>query len=65
MNKLIGRRYNIYEKLGHGNFGSVYKGKHSKHNTDVAIKLESIYTKIKLPTIINDYKKNHPRERKK
>ena len=24
-----------------------------------------IYTKIKLPTIINDYKKNHPRERKK
>jgi len=48
MNKLIGRRYNIYEKLGHGNFGSVYKGKHSKHNTDVAIKLESIYTKIKL-----------------
>ena len=43
MNKLIGRRYNIYEKLGHGNFGSVYKGKHSKHNTDVAIKLESIF----------------------
>ncbi len=24
-----------------------------------------IYTKIKLPKIINDYKKNHPRERKK
>ena len=24
-----------------------------------------IYTKIKLPTIINEYKKNHPRERKK
>ena len=24
-----------------------------------------IYTKIKLTKIINDYKKNHPRERKK
>lgn len=62
MNKLIGRRYHIYEKLGNGNFGSVYKGKHFKQNTDVAIKLESIHTKIKLlqhETIILKYLYDH------
>ena len=48
MNELIGRRYVIHEKLGNGNFGYVYKGKHYKQNTDVAIKLESIHTKFKL-----------------
>ena len=42
MTTLIGRRYNIHKKLGNGNFGSVYKGKHYKNDIQVAIKLESI-----------------------
>ena len=48
MNELIGRKYNISRKLGCGCFGSVYKGTHYKNNTEVAIKLESIHTKVKL-----------------
>ena len=48
MNKLIGKRYNLYERLGNGNFGLVYKGKHYKNNTDVAIKFEDINSNIKL-----------------
>jgi serine/threonine protein kinase len=48
MNELIGKRYNLYEKLGNGKFGSVYKGKHYKNNTDVAIKFENIQSNIKL-----------------
>ena len=48
MNELIGKRYNLYEKLGNGKFGSVYKGKHYKNNTDVAIKFENIQSVIKL-----------------
>lgn len=48
MNELIGKRYNLCERLGNGNFGSVYKGKHYKNNTDVAIKFEDINSNIKL-----------------
>lgn len=48
MNELIGRKYDIGEKLGRGCFGCVYKGKHYKNNTEVAIKLESIHNEIKL-----------------
>lgn len=46
--ELIGKRYNIYEKLGNGNFSSVYKGKHYKNNNEVAIKFETIQSEIKL-----------------
>jgi serine/threonine protein kinase len=58
MNELIARRYNISQKLGSGCFCSVYKGKHYKNNNEVAIKLESIHTKVKLlqhETIILKY----------
>tara|TARA_B110000285_G_scaffold43900_1_gene48839 strand:+ start:799 stop:1647 length:849 start_codon:yes stop_codon:yes gene_type:complete len=48
MNKRIGRRYNLCEKLGNGNFGSVYKGQHYKNDNKVAIKFESIHSEIKL-----------------
>ena len=48
MNELIGKRYNLGERLGNGNFGLVYKGKHYKNNTDVAIKFEDINSNIKL-----------------
>lgn len=62
MTTLIGRRYNMHEKLGNGNFGSVYKGKHYKNNNHVAIKLESINSHIKLlqhETIILKYLYEH------
>lgn len=48
MNELIGRKYNLGKRLGNGSFGSVYKGKHYKHNTEVAIKLEDVNSTIKL-----------------
>ncbi|MDC1151814.1 protein kinase [Pelagibacteraceae bacterium] len=48
MNELIGKKYNICGRLGKGNFGSVYKGKHYKNNTEVAIKFEDTNTNIKL-----------------
>lgn len=48
MNEIIGKRYIIGKKLGNGNFCSVYKGHHRKTNAEVAIKLESDTSIIKL-----------------
>jgi len=48
MNQFVGKRYTLCEKLGNGQFGSVYKGKHYKNNTEVAIKLENTQSTIQL-----------------
>ena len=48
MNELIGKKYNICGRLGTGKFGSVYKGKHYKNNTEFAIKFEDVNMNIKL-----------------
>ena len=44
----IGRKYNIESKVGSGKFGQVYRGTIKKTNEPVAIKTESLDTRIKL-----------------
>ena len=62
MDKRVAGKYIINNKLGNGNFGSVFKGKHYKNNKDVAIKLESSETSFKLlqhETMILKYLHEH------
>ena len=48
MNTLIANKYIISELLGSGSFSSVYKGKHNKTGTMVAIKFETFEVEIRL-----------------
>lgn len=62
MDKRVAGKYIINNKLGNGNFGSVFKGKHYKNNKDVAIKLEPTETSFKLlqhETMILKYLHEH------
>ena len=45
---LINKKYKILNKLGEGNFGSIYKGQNIRTNELVAIKVEPIKNDIKL-----------------
>jgi len=42
VNEIINSKYKIIDKLGKGNFGTIYKGIIEKKNTHVAIKIESL-----------------------
>uniref|UniRef100_A0A6C0JL41 non-specific serine/threonine protein kinase n=1 Tax=viral metagenome TaxID=1070528 RepID=A0A6C0JL41_9ZZZZ len=46
--KVLNKKYNFLEKIGHGNFGSVYKGINQKNGEHVAIKSENRNSPIKL-----------------
>lgn len=62
MDKRVAGKYIINNKLGNGNFGSVFKGKHYKNNKDVAIKLERNDSSFKLlqhETMILKYLHEH------
>jgi serine/threonine protein kinase len=43
---IIGKKYELIELIGSGNFGKIYKGKNIRTNEDVAIKMESIHCEI-------------------
>jgi len=45
---LINKKYILIEKIGEGSFGSIYKGKNTRTNEFVAIKVESIKSETKL-----------------
>ena len=62
MDKRVAGKYIINNKLGNGNFGSVFKGKHYKNDKDVAIKLERNDSSFKLlqhETMILKYLHEH------
>ena len=50
----IGRRYTVGLKIGSGSFGDIYKGVNTATGEEVAIKLESIYSKH--PQLIRESK---------
>ncbi len=45
---MIANKYKIISKIGKGQFGHVYKGKYTRNDEDVAIKIENLDTPIKL-----------------
>ena len=45
---LIGNKYKLIERIGKGNFGSIYKAQNIRTNELVAIKVESIARETKL-----------------
>lgn len=45
---MIANKYKIIDKLGEGNFGSIYRGINIRTNEDVAIKMESFESDTKL-----------------
>jgi len=47
-NMIIGKKYEILNKIGNGAFGSIYKGKNIRTNEIVAIKVEPIKSNTKL-----------------
>ena len=56
----INKKYVLLEKIGEGSFGSIFKGKNFRTNELVAIKVEPIYSNLKLiknETIIYQYLK--------
>ena len=55
---VVANKYTITEKLGSGNFGTVFKGEHIKHKTPVAMKMELATNEcntIKYETTILNY----------
>ena len=55
---IIANKYIIKEKIGSGKFGTVFKGEHMKHKTEVAIKMENTAHEcntIKYETTILNY----------
>ena len=58
---LVNHKYKIMEKIGEGCFGSIYKGKNIRTNEEVAIKVESSNSNLKLlknESIIYQYLSN-------
>jgi serine/threonine protein kinase len=45
---MINNKYNLIEKIGKGNFGSIYKGENIRTNELVAIKVEPIQSNTNL-----------------
>ena len=45
---LIGNKYKILEKIGSGSFGTIYKGENIRNKEQVAIKVETIQSEVKL-----------------
>lgn len=45
---MIANKYKIMSKIGNGKFGHVYRGKYTRNDEDVAIKIEILDTPIKL-----------------
>ncbi len=45
---IINNKYKLLERIGQGNFGSIYKGKNIRTNESVAIKIEPIIYQLKL-----------------
>lgn len=43
---VIGKKYELLEIIGSGNFGKIYKGKNIRTDEEVAIKMESIHCEI-------------------
>lgn len=55
---IIANKYIILEKIGSGNFGTVFKGEHIKNKTPVAVKMEPVANEcntIKYETTILNY----------
>ena len=58
---LINKKYILLEKIGEGSFGLIYKGKNTRTNEFVAIKMESIKNKtnlLKNESVIYQYLNN-------
>jgi serine/threonine protein kinase len=58
---LIGNKYKLFEKIGEGTFGSIYKGENIRTKEQVAIKIEPInneYKLLKNESIIYQYLTN-------
>jgi serine/threonine protein kinase len=43
---VIAGKFRLGKKIGNGSFGTVYEGKDLKHNSKVAIKMESVKNQI-------------------
>ena len=58
---LINKKYTLIEKIGEGSFGLIYKGKNTRTNEFVAIKMESIKSEtnlLKNESVIYQYLSN-------
>jgi serine/threonine protein kinase len=59
---LINKKYTLIEKIGEGSFGLIYKGKNTRTNEFVAIKMESIKSEtnlLKNESVIYQYLSNN------
>jgi serine/threonine protein kinase len=59
---LINKKYILIEKIGEGSFGLIYKGKNTRTNSFVAIKMESIKSEtnlLKNESVIYQYLSNN------
>ena len=45
IDQIVGKNYRIVKKLGAGAFGEVFMGLHTKNNTEVAVKIETVSSK--------------------